>query len=281
MDRRAFVAGSLGAALAPTPGSAGSAAGTNLVEPSPSSLEAEVGAKPRPLPLEWRSYRLRFGPMEGRFAEFAKNAFVPALERAGVKPVGAFTVMFGPDSPTVHLLLAHPDADSVVALGARLEADAEYRRAGAAFHGLPPTDPPFVRLESSLMVAFASMPRIEAPAGPFAVPSRIFELRTYESHNRAAGAKKIEMFEAGGEIGIFRRLGMAPVFFARNLVGSRLPGLTYMLAYPDLSTREKCWAAFRDDPEWAKLRSTPGFSNAEILTNITVQLLRPTDYSRI
>lgn len=271
MDRRAFVAGSLGAALTPAVGNAA----------SQGSNPAEAAAKTRPLPLEWRSYRLRFGPMEGRFAEFAKNAFVPALNRAGVKPVGAFTVLFGPDSPTVHLLLAHPDADSIVSLGSRLEADPEYRRAGAGFLGLPPTDPPFVRLESTLMAAFETVPRIEVPVERLAVPSRIFELRTYESHNRTAGARKIDMFEAGGEISIFRRLGMAPVFFGRNLVGSRLPGLTYMLGFPDLATREKCWAAFRDDAEWVKLRSTPGLSNAEILTNITVELLRPTDYSQI
>lgn len=271
MDRRAFVAGSLGAALTPAAGNAA----------VPGSTAPEAAAKTRPLPLEWRSYRLRFGPMEGRFADFAKNAFVPALNRAGVKPVGAFSVLFGPDSPTIHMLLAHPDADSVLTLGARLEGDAEYRRAAGGFLGLPATDPPYVRLESTLMAAFETVPRIEVPTGPLAVPSRIFELRTYESHNRTAGARKIDMFEAGGEIGIFRRLGMAPVFFGRNLVGRRLPGLTYMLGFPDLAARERAWAAFRDDAEWAKLRSSPGLSNAEILTNITVELLRPTDYSQI
>ena len=30
-----------------------------------------------------------------------------------------------------------------------------------------------------------------------------------------------------------------------------------------------------------KLRSTPGYSNAEILTNIHVQILRATDYSQV
>jgi len=38
---------------------------------------------------------------------------------------------------------------------------------------------------------------------------------------------------------------------------------------------------FRDDPEWVKLRGMPGYSNAEILTNINVQVLRPTDYSQV
>jgi hypothetical protein len=43
----------------------------------------------------------------------------------------------GPDQPTVHLLLPHPDADSVVTLAARLEADAEYRKAAASSLALP------------------------------------------------------------------------------------------------------------------------------------------------
>jgi hypothetical protein len=32
---------------------------------------------------------------------------------------------------------------------------------------------------------------------------------------------------------------------------------------------------------WVKLRSTPGFTNAEILSNISNVLLRPTDYSQV
>jgi len=40
------------------------------------------------------------------------------------------------------------------------------------------------------------------------------ELRTYESHSKKANLKKIEMFNTG-EIAIFRRAGLSPVFFAK------------------------------------------------------------------
>jgi len=269
MDRRDFVAGSLGGALAST-----------LARPD-AAKAAEGTAAARPQLLELRRYQFRFGPMEARFAEYAKGALIPGLNRAGVKPVGAFTVAFGGDSPAACLLLPHADPESLAALAGRLRADAEYMRAAAAFRGLPATDPPYVRRDSSLMAAFDAFPAVEVPAGPLAVPSRVFELRTYESHNESASFKKIEMFEKGGEIAIFRRVGLAPVFFGRNVVGRSLPSLTYMLVFPDLATREKNWTVFRDDPEWAKLRTTPGFSNAEILTNINVQILRPTDYSQV
>jgi len=269
MDRRSFVGGSLGAALGPT-----LAAGAHA---DPQGTSAS-GAAARPQIFELRRYQFRFGPMEMRYAEYAKNALVPALNRAGIKPVGAFSVSMGPDTPAVYILLPHPNAESVVTLASRITADAEYRQAATSFRSLPVNDPPYVRRQSNLLVAFESTPVIEVPTS---VPSRLFELRTYESHNETAGLKKIEMFEKGGEIGIFRRVGVLPVFFGRDVVGAHLPSLTYMVAFADSAAREKAWAAFRDDAEWGKLRATPGLSNADIVTNITATLLRPTDYSQI
>jgi hypothetical protein len=275
MERRTFVSGTLGA-VAGSGLASSAAAGAGAA-----SAPAEPSTKPAPRLFELRSYLFRFGPMESRFADYAKGALVPALNRAGIRPVGAFTVAVGSESPSLHLLLPHPDASSVVGLDAKLSGDEEYRRGGAALLGLPASDPPYVSLESSLMAGFDSVPGIEAPTGDAAGAGRVFELRTYVSPNRAAGRKKIEMFESAGELRIFRRLGLTPVFFARNVVGPRLPSLSYMLVFPDMAAREKAWAAFRDDPEWQKLRTTPGFGNAEIMTSIHIRLLRPTDYSQI
>ena len=272
MNRRDFVAGSLGASIMPVMGQA-EPGGGGAAEGPPSTTRAQV--------LELRRYQFRFGPMAARHAEYAKTALLPALNRAGIQPVGAFWVSVGPDSPAVYLLLPHPDAGSVLSLAGRLGADAEYQRAGASFRSLPASDPPYVRRDSWLMAAFETTPSIEKPSGPLAAPSRVFELRTYESHNERAGLKKIEMFEKAGEIPIFRRVGITPVFFGRNVVGSGLPSLTYLTVFADMTARSKAWAAFGEDPEWVKLRETAGFSNSEILSNIDIQLLRPTDYSQL
>jgi hypothetical protein len=48
-----------------------------------------------------------------------------------------------------------------------------------------------------------------------------------------------------------------------------------------MAAREKSWGAFVNDPEWKKLRATPGYSDAEIVSNITTVLLRPAAYSQI
>lgn len=269
MKRRDFVAASIGASL--SPGLAASAAGADQ--------GAASAPAARPQVLELRRYQHRFGPGEARHSQYVKTALLPAMIRLGISPVGVFTVSLGQGSPSLYMLLPHPNAESAVTLGSRLVADAEYKAAAASFRSLPATDPPYVRRESTLMTAFEAMPQVEAPKP--ASPSRVFELRTYESHNEGAGFKKIEMFEKGGEISIFRRVGLTPVFFGRTVIGPSMPNLTYMVTFPDAAARDKAWAAFRDDPEWVKLRSTPGLSNADILTNITIQLLRPTEYSQI
>jgi hypothetical protein len=105
-------------------------------------------------------------------------------------------------------------------------------------------------------------------------------LRCYESNNATTLARKIKMFESG-EIGIFQRLGMRPVFFAETIVGARMPNLVYMLSYDDLASREKLWKAFGADPEWQKMRSAPGNSDAEIVSNISNSLLQPLPFSPV
>ena len=124
------------------------------------------------------------------------------------------------------------------------------------------------------------MPKLEVPTGAYAGASRVFELRTYESHSKKANKKKIEMFNEG-EIAIFRRAGLQPVFFGETLIGTRMPNLTYMLVYEDMAARDKHWSAFGADPEWKKLSSTPGYTDPEIVSNISNLFLRPAAYSQI
>ena len=88
------------------------------------------------------------------------------------------------------------------------------------------------------------------------------------------------MFE-DGEASIFRRLGMSPVFFGQGIFGRNLPSLTYMLAFDDLASRERLWKAFGADAEWQKLRSRPGLTDPEIVSNISNEILRPLAFSEI
>jgi hypothetical protein len=227
---------------------------------------------------ELRLYHLRRGPMQKRFDDFYRDAAIPAMNRAGISPVGVFSVMIGPDNPTMYVLLPHNSAESFATANDRVHSDAEYQKAGAEFTNASPADPAYVRVDSSLMVAFEAMPKLEIQE-PLK-KSRIFELRIYESHSKKANKKKIEMFNTA-EIAIFHRTGLVPVFFGETLVGSKLPNLTYMLAFDGTAEREKVWAAFGADPEWKKLSTTSGNTDGEIVSNISNVLLRPAAYSQI
>ena len=165
----------------------------------------------------------------------------------------------GPDSPSVYTLLPHLNAESMAHTSPPASPeDPEYRR-GADEPSGPARNP--IRPTSGANHNSGGLrqrrPWWRPPTGPQAAASRVFELRIYESHNEAAGSKKIEMFEKAGEIAIFRRVGLQPVFFGRNVIGANLPSLTYMLVFADMAAREKNWAAFREDPEWVKLRLPP------------------------
>ena len=131
-----------------------------------------------------------------------------------------------------------------------------------------------------LLRAFEGMPQIEVPPTDSKRAARIFEVRMYESNNLSTLRRKLNMFNTG-EMGVFKRLGMQPVFFGEMVVGPKLPNLVYMLSFDDLAAREKAWRAFGGDAEWKKLRETPGWSDAEIVSNITNFIVTPLPFSQI
>jgi hypothetical protein len=231
---------------------------------------------------ELRKYHLRRGPKVKLIEDYFRESAVPAMRRAGTGPIGVFNVAIGPDSPSLYVLIPHKDINSFATLCSTLATDKDYLTSAREYLNTPATEPTFTRIESSLLSAFESIPKLELPfgGGEAAKRTRIFELRTYESHSEKAGKKKIEMFN-NGEIGLFRKAGMSPIFFGETLIGPKMPNLTYMLAYEDMAAHDKQWSSFVNDPEWKKLSTTPGYMDAEIVTSITNVYLRPTAYSQI
>jgi hypothetical protein len=228
--------------------------------------------------FELRRYHLLPGTKQRAFIDFIGSVAIPAMNRARVGRVGAFTVVYGENAPSLLLLLAHQTLDTVVSLRDRLANDALYARAGAAILEAPMSDPAFVRVESTLLRAFDAMPTLEPSAGAGTATPRIFELRTYESHSDRAALNKLKMFNAG-EVPIFRRAGLTPVFFGETLVGANMPSLTYMLTFSNMSARDAAWGKFGQDPEWKTLSADPQYrDNVSAISDI---ILQPTAYSQI
>jgi hypothetical protein len=225
--------------------------------------------------FELRRYYLHAGEKKRLVGNFLRKVGIPAMNRIGIKPVGVFNAMYGSDSLTLYVLLVHKSLESVAKSSSLLMADDEYQKGEANFINLQWSEPSFGRMESSLMVAFKNMPKLKVPEKK----TRIFELRTYESPSIKAGKNKIDMFNEGGEIAIFKKTGLQPVFFGETLIGPKMPNLTYMLVFDDMADRDKRWGTFRNDPEWKELRVNPLYRDT--VSNITDIILSPAPYSQI
>ena len=73
---------------------------------------------------------------------------------------------------------------------------------------------------------------------------------------------------------LFRVLGEA-------VAGARLPHLAYLVGFDNMAAREKAWDTFRTNPDWARVRNKPGWTDPEAVSNIHAAFLRPTAYSQI
>jgi NIPSNAP len=268
MDRRKFVSASLAASALSL---ASSAKGAGQI--GATSATAEY--------YDLRRYQLINGPGTKLTDNYFQDALIPALNRLGIGPVGAFSVYFGPETPAYYLLMPSLKLETLVTADLALAKDPVFVKSAAPFWDAPAGSPPFARIESSLMRAFEGYPRVTPPPSAATKGKRIYQLRQYESPTNADHVLKVEMFHAG-EFGIFEKAGAHGVFYADALIGPRLPNLTYMLSFPDMASLEAAWDKFIADPDWKKLSSDPKFNlDPPTVSNITSLVLRPLACSQV
>ena len=227
---------------------------------------------------ELRNYELRSDVSSAGLRNLYRDVFVPALTRAGAGAVGLFTAETGFPAQNLLTLIEYPSLDAVQSVGDKLAADSAYTSAVATFE--KGADIPYLRYDAQLMRAFSGHPGVEVPPGPATRPARVFELRTYEARSAAALERKMAMFNEE-EIPLFRTLGMTPVFFGENLYGTRLPSLTYMITFEDMTARYKAWSAFGANPDWRRISSDPKYAATGSVSVIHAAYLRPLPFSQI
>jgi hypothetical protein len=262
MDRRNFVKSTWGAALA---------------GPLSTTSPFMENAKKTQQWYELRTYEFASDDQRQLTSAYLEQAYLPALNRAGVRQVGVFAELQPQGVARMYVLIPFENIEAFTAINARLAHDEVYLKAGEAYLNALPTSPAYQRIESSLLKAFAHMPQLEAPEKK----DRLFELRCYESPTESAGQKKIEMFNDAGEIDIFKKVGARPVFFGETVIGERRPNLTYMLCFDNMEGHDARWKAFGSDPDWQRIRSMPEYSDARLISKITRTFLSPSGYSQI
>jgi NIPSNAP len=262
MERRAFLTSSLAASA--------------LALTQRGSAEAQAPAGKAKEYYQIRRYQLQSGPQGKLTDAYVAEALIPALDRLGIGPVGAFRLDYG-ETPMLYVLMPSTNLETLVTADLKLAQDAEFMKVAEPFWSAPAIAPAFKRVESSLHVAFEGWPKLTAPDTK---AKRIFQLRTYESPSYAAHVRKVEMFHHG-EFDIFQKSGCGQVFYSDGLVGTGMPSLTYMLTFPDMAHLESGWHAFQTDPDWKKLSGSSRYSYEAIVSNVSNLILTPTTYSRI
>jgi len=110
---------------------------------------------------------------------------------------------------------------------------------------------------------------------------RVYELRSYESGSYKIYRNKVHMFNEGGEIDLFDRLGFNAVFYGDVIYGAKMPNLMYMTSFENKKARDEHWAAFGKDPAWKTLvwiqggtfqmgTNDPAFTDAQPMHKVTV-----------
>lgn len=261
MERRDFLAGTLAAtALAAVP-EAGAQTQDNV------SKQREY--------YQIRRYFMQSGSQTSMTEKYISEALIPALAGKG-GPVGAFRLDIGPETPTFYVVIPVASAASAASLEADLNQNETYLKAAEPFWSAPASSPAFVRVDSSLLIAFEGWPKIVPPQKG----KRIFQLRTYESPSYRDHIRKVEMFHSG-EFEIFKNAGFHQVFYGDTVIGPRMPSLTYMLSFADSPELDAKWNVFRNDPAWKKLSADPKYAFEQIVSNITNLILSPLSASQI
>jgi hypothetical protein len=222
---------------------------------------------------EWRVYETMRGGQPVLDSYFS-TALIPALNRLGVKTVGAFSEMSKDEPAILYLLIVYSSMDDYLKINESLKTDKDFLQAASTYNQQPSEKPVYARMDTSLMIAFDGLPQMIAPEkGP-----RMFELRTYEGYSEDAVSRKIRMFNEG-ELDIFKKTKLNSVFFGEVIAGKNRPCLTYMVTFKNMEERDANWKGFSADPDWQKISKDPQYANT--VSKIHKTFLEPLPYSQV
>ncbi len=229
--------------------------------------------------FEFIRYQVTNNADRGKLEAYWENAAIPAFNRLGIRPIGVFRSKFGTHGLDLYALIPHPSLESFATAWERIAEDAAYQAAGAEFLNAPMDDPLYYRFETSLLHAFTHLPTLEIPKHIEGKNGRLYQVRIYESHSREKAKLKIEMFNKGGEIALFKETGLNPVMFGETLAGEKMPNLVYILGFENMQEHDKAWDTFRNSDGWANMKDLPRYKNT--VSSVTDFILTPAGCSQM
>jgi hypothetical protein len=228
--------------------------------------------------VEVRKYTVKDADKRAKLVETLDKALIPALNRQGMKPVGVFVPLEREEkyALNVFVVIPHRTTATFVSTNSLLVADSEFRKAAAPMFETTSKDPLYTDCDTFLLHNFPTMPVLEAPA---LGSDRVFEWRLYRSFNIERNVAKIHMFDQGGELPLFREIGLNPIFFGDVVAGKKMPALMYLIGCPSLEKHAESWRVFRDHPKWLAMKDLEEY--ADTATEIDRVVLLPSPGSQI
>ncbi|MFI0491014.1 NIPSNAP family protein [Flavobacterium sp.] len=226
-----------------------------------------------------KTYVLRSDQQVAATDKYLKEAFLPSLKRMGFKAIGVFKPIKNENDSIKKIVILIPFSSMTQFLNLedKLAKDKTYQTAAADYLNTSYKQPTFKRIESILLKAFPDHPTLKPSKLNSLRANRVYELRSYESATEAYYKNKVEMFNAGGEIKLFDRLGFNAVFYAEVISGAKMPNLMYMTTFDNQESRDTHWKAFSNSPEWKTLIAMEKYKNN--MSHIDFTFVYPTEYS--
>jgi len=224
-------------------------------------------------------YLLKDAAQEAKVDHFLQAAYVPALHRAGIAKVGVFKVI-GNDTAAIrkiYVFIPFKSLDQWRKIQLKLDNDAQLATEGADYLNAAYNDVPYQRMESILLEAFSGMTTTAVPELKGPKNERVYELRSYEGPTEKLYVNKVQMFNKGDEVGLFKRLGFNAVFYAEVISGAHMPNLMYMTTFENMASHDQHWKSFVDDDYWKKLSAMPEYQHN--VSHSDIVLMHPADYS--
>src|SRR5262245_7497850 len=124
----------------------------------------------------------------------------------------------------------------------------------------------------------STMPVVADEPKPTA-DARVFELRTYYATPGKMNALHARFRDH--TVKLFEKHGMTVIGFWSPIEKEKAEEvLVYILAFPNKEAADKSWKAFRDDPDWKKVKAESE-KDGPLVKKIDSVYLNPTDYSKL
>lgn len=229
--------------------------------------------------FELKVYEYATSEQERVIDEFLSTSFLPFLHKNGRSNVGVFS-NYGNDTSSIkniYVLIPHQSLNEIPVLQKAYFKDEDHMAIGKNYVNASSSQPAYNRITTYILEGFQFAPYLMLPNLTSGNNDRVYELRSYESASEKKYWKKVEMFNEGGEVDLFKRLDFNAIFYAEVISGPTMPNLMYMTSFENMSDRNEHWKAFSNDPKWKELLSMKEYDQT-VSKNITT-FLKAKSYS--